>query len=745
MKRFTTCTKALAFCTFLLTSTPVAHACAWGGTDNYYLFYAFEGDRTTPGHAAQHLSAWWTKYVGRDVTTEQLSELAEIDPSQLRRSNNPLVRAATKKNDQTMLSYLRLLCEYLHVEPQGEDALWDYPDEAEKAERRRAYASIATRAAKLQSQRLAPQINLLRIRALFKAERWQNVVSLYTSHVGPAAASVFKDMATGFYAGALRKMGRDEDAAEIYASLGDVHSATWCVHDGRNLGTIRRLFKQNPNGGALRLLVQDFVNNAQETLDNANEDEGRLGRDDYFTAVYANEVKEFATFATAAAQNPQVEDPCLWLAAAAWTTFLHGEQSRGKQLIDQAMQAKGKALTKNTARYIRLAIYADMQTPQTLQTFEAFALPETKWIIEQAKASKDEQTRGAWYCTQRLLRKHLAGLYKRMGHDIEAALCIAIAEGLGNPYGETWTDVSTNPLHVEYSTEYIGNLRDLSGAQLERIYNALFNEPASPMLTLLYQQLTPAYQQRDLYADLAATAYAAEADFERAAAWGERVSLNYLSAQNISYYMARRDYNRERWMGPRQTLKEVKDGWGGEVPTALSSNQKLQFCRDVITLQQALQNATSNAARANLHYRLASLLYQAAYCGDCWYLSGYAYSSYKEKSKLVEQAYEHLTAAETLADKGAAPEVYTKVLFAKAFFNFFEPDPDETWDFYQLYSYNFNWDTQRYTLEFNADPKRREWNNYKKLAQHVRQLPAAARPDYLSRCDVLQTWLKRGM
>ncbi|MBR1446526.1 MAG: hypothetical protein IJ586_05530, partial [Alloprevotella sp.] len=112
---------------------------------------------------------------------------------------------------------------------------------------------------------------------------------------------------------------------------------------------------------------------------------------------------------------------------------------------------------------------------------------------------------------------------------------------------------------------------------------------------------------------------------------------------------------------------------------------------------------------------------------------------------LVEQAYEHLTAAETLADKGAAPEVYTKVLFAKAFFNFFEPDPDETWDFYQLYSYNFNWETQRYTLEFNADPKRREWNNYKMLSQHVRRLPAAARPDYLSRCDVLQTWLKRGM
>ena len=134
MKRFTTCTKALAFCTFLLTSTPVAHACGWDATDNYYLFYAFEGDRTAPGHAAQHLSAWWTKYVGRDVTTEQLSELAEIDPSQLRRSNNPLVRAATKKNDQTMLSYLRLLCEYLHVEPQGEEALWDYPDEAEKAE-----------------------------------------------------------------------------------------------------------------------------------------------------------------------------------------------------------------------------------------------------------------------------------------------------------------------------------------------------------------------------------------------------------------------------------------------------------------------------------------------------------------------------------------------------------------------------------------------------------------------------------
>ena len=712
--------------------TPKATACGWDLTDNYYLFYAFKGDRTNRELIRTQLTEWWTRYAGKMVTTDDLDALAEEVPTRMNQSKNPIVRAAYSKNDRPMQQYLALLCEYLSVVPSGEYDPWSYPDEEELAMTRRALLEIANRAARIQATRYAPQIALLRIRALFQAERWQDVVKLYQQTVKTLPESVFKDMASGFYAGALRKLGSDEDAAEIYASLGDFHSATWCVHDGRNLGTIRRLYSRDPNSAVVRLLVQDFVNNAQETLDNSDGD-NRLGHNGYISRVYANEVAQFALLAQQAAANPAVEDPCMWLTAAAWSTYLYGNREEGKALIDQAMTANYKDMSKDIARMIRIVIYSGVE--EDLESFDNFVLPELKWLTERIAYSEEEGFSPFFNAAQRIYRRHLAPLYQAHGRSTDARLCIAEAERLYSIGGAE----TLRPYQVLYGWEYASDLLYQDSETLLALYADLTNENKRPLTEWLYEQLHPALKQADFYADLIGTRLMKEGKFEKALPWLEKVSLNFLSAQDISYYMARRDYTRERWITARQTLPEVRNGFGGEVPTRLQTNQRLTFCRDIIALQNKLQNTATPNEKAKTHYQIATRLFQASLQGDCWYLTEYYRQSDPPSVLLDTLAYDHLTASAQLALETKEKDLYTRCLFAKAYINLDAKD----WNSYSFFNYNYDWQTERYTLAFFPDNQHQQSRDYFTLASHVRSLPSNERPTYLKRCDVLTTWLAR--
>lgn len=733
MKPYSIFIKAAALFVAAFVYVPEVTACGWDATDNYYLFYAFNGDRTNTAATRAKLTQWWTRYAGTAITTDDLDALAEEeDVAKLPRSTNPIVRAAYRKGDKTMQRYLGLLCEYLNCAPTEYDP-WAYPDAEELALQRATFNDIARRAAQAQQGNLAPQFALLRIRALFQATRWQDVVKVWQQSVKSLPASVFKDMATGFYAGALRKLGSDEEAAEIYATLGDLHSATWCVHDGRNLGTIRRLYKQNPNSQAVRLLVQDFVNNVQETLDNIECNDCRLGHNGYISKVYANEVAQFVALAEEAAQNAAVEDVCMWLTGAAWVQYLHGYKANAKTLIDRAMTSRGTAQMKDDARIIRIVIYSGQDW--SLDEFEAFALPELQWLSSSVTYSEENGFNYFFNAAQRIYLRHLAPLYRAHNRETDALLCIAEAERFYNLGG----DEHFRPYQVAYSWNYATALLEMNAAAVQQVYSDLFQSPMKPMRQWLFGQLNPALKQTDLYTDLIGTRLMKEGEFAKAEPWLKQTSLEYLSAQDLSYYMTRRDYNRERWLGKRQTLPEVRDGFGGEEPTVLNSNQRLAYCQDVLATQRMLEKATTAMEKAGAHYTLASLLYQGSLQGDCWYLTEYYRSSDPQAVLLDTLAYEHLQAAEPFAREAGNTDLLTRTLFAKAFINL---DADG-WNSYKFFNYAYDWRKERYHLEFFPDGTKQQSRDYAALTDHVRTLPANYRPEFLTKCDVLVSWLAR--
>ncbi len=728
MKTFSIYLKVLLLGIGFSVHTLQAIACGWDLTDNYYIFYAFNGDRTATESIRTRLTEWWTTYAGTTITTDDLDALSEEEPSMLQRSKNPIVRAAYNKGDAAMKRYLSLLIAYLQAAPNEVFDPWDYPTQEELAAQQAAFAYIAQQAAANPPKSLAPQFALLRIRALFQAGKWQEVLKTWQQSVQPLPASVFKDMATGFYAGALRKLGSDEDAAEIYASLGDLHSATWCVHDGRNIGTIRRLYKQNPNSQAVRLLVQDFVNNTQETLDNIECEGCRLGHNGYISRVYSNEVAQFVLLAEEAAQNAAVEDACMWLTAAAWVQFLTGYTANAKSLIDRAIPARGTEQMHDDARIIRLVIYSGQD--QSLEDFETFALPELQWLSQKVTEDKSEEFSYYFFAAQRVLLHHLVPLYLSHHRETDALLCMAKAERL---YG-TDEEADLTPHQVLYHYDYTTELIYMKSAELLQLYNDLYIAQKSPLRQWLYDELNPALKQAELYYDLIGTTLMRENKFKEALPWLQKVSLDFLSEQDLSYYMARRDYTRERWLGKRQTLPEVRSGFGGETPTRLTQNQRLQFCHDVVKSETALAQATTAAEKAEAHYKLATLLYQGSLQGDCWYLTEYYRSCCSPNVLLDTLAYDHLAQAVNLARTAKNTDLLTRALMGKAFLCI---------DAKPFFTYAYDWSSEHYTLEFYPAPDNQQYHDFLALAAHVRTLPQTERPTFLSRCDVLTTWMAR--
>lgn len=729
MKRFSILSAlALLACCFL--SAPASmRACGWAGTTNYYLFHVFHGDRTSTAVTQKRLAAWWTQYVGRTITTEDLDGLTDMDPETFTTSDNPILKAVRRKNDPEMKEYVRLLCQYLGVAPSGFDP-WYYPDEEALRAQQDDYQEVCRQAKRHFTGWMAPQYILLYMRASFQQSSWQDVVDAWKKHMQQQPASVFRDMAEGFYAGALRKQGRDEDASEIYARIGDLHSATWCLRDGRNLGSLRRLYEKDPNGNALRLMLQDFVNNAQETIDNGGDSSIDAGR--YWSCVYKEEVEEFSRFAEEVSRGGRTQEPCMWLMAAAWINYLNGNAAKALEQIDRAMSLKGSAEVKDNARVIRLAI--STAGVSNFEAYERFLLPELKWL--RGKLMSEGQDENFFYrATERIYMQHLIPLYTSAGRPFEAALLRGALEHQSVQAG------GYEITEVSYSSAYVNDLWQQSSEDLENIYRQIFHAQRSALQDWLYTQLPQPMQQETFYADLIGTRAISEGLFSRAVKWQSRVPASFVSGQPISYYMARRDYKRERWIGKRQRTAEV-GGWDMETPTPVSANQKLTFAREAVSLTETCNSNIDARARAEAYYRLATIIYQASPQGDCWYLSHYGVSCVEEASLLDSLAYRMLCNAEQILgmrDKA----LRTRILYAKSFINLDANIYNEDYGYYQFWEYTYSWEEQCFHLQFHPDDAHQQSRDYAALTRWLKEYPGQASADYITHCDVLQIWMRR--
>ena len=280
-------------------------ACGPWPRPHYYVFSAF--NRTYMGNTfTERMLDYWRSYTGKtDLTQWDMMSLGNEQLENMSESQNVIVRTAYDRHDDEMLGYLHLLVGYMHACDDLAENKWSYPTPEQKRAAQESLRYINNRARTYEGSRLLPQHSLLVMRTfMMLGDNKSNLA--YWQHYGEKLpASVYRDMMKGIYANALLRTGKRREACTIYAELNDMQSIKWVMRDQRNFNGILKEYNADPNSPTLTFLIQDFVNNAQETMTNSPENMQWIEA----TSVYSDQINQFIALADKAVHNKKCKSP----------------------------------------------------------------------------------------------------------------------------------------------------------------------------------------------------------------------------------------------------------------------------------------------------------------------------------------------------------------------------------------------------------------------------------------------------
>ena len=691
-------------------------------THNAYVFSVFRRE-AVDAPFRDDMNDWWKRYGGEPESTDQA--YYESNRGRLRET-------AARHGEEAMAEYMDLLDAYLDVSRGISMDSWDYPTKEELARRDSTLRRILAACQGRKGGKHAGQFALMTMRANMLLGRDKANMLYWTATASKLPEGVWRDVCRNIYARALLNNGLTRQATDIYAEQGDMQSIRWCMKGYRNMAGIRKVYADDPDSPTLLYLVQDLVNNLQETLDTraAGPDAWRIGAIGTRT-VEDTEARAFVSFADEVLKDGRTESPCLWQSAAAMIEYLLGDYAGASRRADEAVGLKGGARLKDNARCVRLLVRA-AAAPLGGKDAEWMA-DEFRWL--DAKIS-EERGRSADYANhytdvkERLAYRVLAPRYAAAGNGrmalalygmaTENALDFAAGGRHADP-GFTWD--GDWPWNLDYysGNEYFDRLASMPADSLAA-YHAYLTSAKGDVFEHYVAQQT--YQDKDYYNDLVGTRYMAEGRFADAIAYLGRVSPGFLAKQNISWYTANRDYSVPRWFKRQLPNVPDTDGPGKASPT---ENLKLKFCKDITQLAGEYNLAPEGDDKQRLAYQLAVRYYQASCYGDCWFLTHYAKSvadsARPGELDFAAKAMEYLTESSRAADM----QTRYRSLYALAFISV---DP---------------WYTETYDADYNTVViPRAASRQYKALAalgrfakEHPQDVDART-----TRCDVLKQFEK---
>ena len=728
MRRFIILSSVLAM------TVATALACGPWIRPSYYMFSAFNRNQMGETYTRGLLEYWGQYCAAQTLTPYDISGLAWVSPQidDFEKSENELIRSAREKNDEEMMQYLNLLCSYLHVCDDVKGDTWSYPSKADLQTRNTTMNYIYNRSRSYTGTRLKPQYDLLAMRTLMILKDYPNILKWWETRVSKQPQSVFKDMAKGIYAHALLNTGKKREACEIYAELGDMRSIKWVMQDNRNLEGIKAEYKENPNSPTLVYLVQDYVNNAQSTLEGLQGMEASLASG-YTYEGFEAEVKEarraaanlgqFIPFAQQVVKEKKTKVPALWMSAAGHLNALLGNNKEGIDMLDKAMKLKGTQRMLDNARVCRLM--ATIKDAQPTQQYKEYLLGELKWL-EQVEGDEFEE---AFHYGN--TDNHYSEMLNNLCYDYLGPKFIKEGDPNLGLLLMSWCDYREHNLYDGYDNYAYTYARDnywavdsLTSTQMIA-YQKYLNGGANGKLEkyLIDNGNLEQYGNDWYFADQIGTKLIREGRFEEAIPWLEKVNIDYYSSLKISAYMARRTYKKPRWFFNQTDVNQ------DEEPMPVKSNQKLEYCRDMVKAINRVATTTGNE-RAKARYDLAMMYFQASCKGNCWYLSRYANSiydeplEYREEKDLVGESVHQL---EQAAAEATSFDLKQQCLYANAYIPWGKP--------YLTYDYDADYNQiPRY------DKSTHDYTSHRALADFYMANRSRCN-SYISHCDILTKFL----
>lgn len=702
----------------LLALLPFAHAKACiseGHLHNSYMFSVFHRNALTYGPAYLYsIDRYWQSYTGNDGPS---------GTTYYKWNREEIMKTASSKGDREMMAYLTLLNRYINISEAYADDAWDYPTKQELASRRSTLSGILAASKAYRGARLRAQYVLLQMRANMMLGNHSANITLWNATACNLDQSAWRDAMRNIYARALLKNGQRTRACDIYAEQGDVRSIKAVMKNYRSLAGIKSVFARNPNAPTLVYLVQDFVNNVQETLDQKPEE---LASDEWFSLIDAKRVlrKEalaFVQFAINAADNNGVKWPSLWLAAASMTDYLMGNYEHAFIEAERAVNAEGTQRMRDNARAIRLLVSTCNNKPN--DEYTSFLLAEFQWLdnkIKEERASDGDYFNHYTDVKDRVVHKGLEPLFRGAGMDnVALALCammsaenkdILMAEQRN---AEDSFDENYNMVYGPWD-EYFCKMDSLTADRLADYYRYLTTAHSNAFETYCAQNT---YHDADYFNDLIGTKLIAEGRFADAIPYLRKVPTSLLSRQLISVFASKRHFDTPRWFGKQY----VDDGYE---PVKVNRNAKLDFCLDMTERLSQYNLSREGNEKLQMAYNLAVRYYQASCYGDCWFLTHY-YRSVMDSARSWEKDF----AAETVkylnvAKQSNDMQLRYNSLYALAFV------PVEPWATTEYDASN------GYNEILVRHPQAAQYQALNELGMFALAHPEAI-DDYTRRCDVL--------
>ena len=353
-----------------------ALACGGWGTDNYYLFSPYYG-QSFKSRVEKVCNDNWKAYIG-DTSEDQWWSFHDDD----------VLKAARQKGDALMVSYVQNLQKYLKCVSVEQDKQheWGYPSKEEIAAQQRDLKAIRTYAQGKLNSKLRSQHGLLFMRCNMMLGQHQENITFWEQTASQYIETVYKEMMYNIYAGALYKTGRDAEAGQLFAEMNDYESLMTIYYLKRSYQAIRQHYQQNPKSKALPWLLTDFVNNAQEYVDNGGN--GYANGKMFVRDINQQESWQMQQFCEMVVKEGKTDCPIMWKMAKAWLEFLSGKKKEAATDILDAVKLDGTARMKDNAHVLMLYITASQAKPS--QAFDDYLADELTWLRGKQKETMDD-------------------------------------------------------------------------------------------------------------------------------------------------------------------------------------------------------------------------------------------------------------------------------------------------------------------------------------------------------------------
>lgn len=655
-----------------------AFPCVGYYTHNYYLFHVYNSNEFSNRMDEITLDNW-KSYLGSD------EDLYYFDAEKIR-------DYANSKGDALMVSYVDNLERYLDCASKVSSDAWDYPSKEDLAQRNRIINEVRTYAEGKLTSRLRSQHALLFMRCNMLQGKHAENVTFWEQTGVKLIESVYKDMMKNIYAGALLKTNHPDEAGRLFAEMGDWSSLMTQYYKKRSYQAIRQEYQHNANSAVLPFLLQDFVNNSQEAVD--EDGYGKM----FVRTITKLEAQQMILLAGEVVKEGKSRVPALWMSAKAWLEYMYGNRQQALTDIDEAVKMEGTDWMKNNARVLRFYISAAQQ-PINAQ-FDNYVAGELAWL----KSMNDEDG-FYWRANERIVHQVLVDKYAQ-NNRVETSLALL---NIIDPHYEYVEALDT--IDVKSVESYLGYFNRTLSSPLDRYLKNLLSTHNSD----LPDTHTP---ELELY-DLIGTKYMRLCQWPEAMEWLKKVPVSFYNNAGYAAYAANRSYKVEPWI-KRQWLKD-SIAYSGE-PQHMTSNPKMDFVKEINSMEDRLKKLKGKNHQQAC-YDLAVMYAQASFTGDCWYLmrngKSWADEVRVNEADLNAKAVRLLRSAAETTD----PQLKERALFALSYIYLY---PGEEW-------FTYNWGASGGQPRRTVKPETSQYKAFAALAEFEANNKNVS--SYVSRCD----------